>query len=128
MFANDLIETRPTWKAMDFPNMFKFFRQRQDIEGLKVFGNTITGQKLMEMVAVYEDQRAAEMEKYQREKSQSEKHTDRLYNDNSIKSLMGRTADEVAAKQEELRQKGKLKERTVAPDENYFSKVHGVKP
>lgn len=62
-FALDLIETRPTWKLADVVNLFKTFRQRQDLEGLKVMGNTMTGQKLMEMVGVYEELRAIEHEK-----------------------------------------------------------------
>lgn len=71
VIASDLIETRPTWRAADFPNLFKFFRQRQDIEGLRVMGNQITIPKIMEMVVIYEEHRAAEVER-QRAKQKGE--------------------------------------------------------
>lgn len=54
-FAEDIIETRPDWKIEDIKYLFKFIRQRQDIPELKLFGNKITGIRLMEMVVTYEN-------------------------------------------------------------------------
>lgn len=67
-FAQDLIETRPDWKIADVDYFFKFIRQRQDIESCRIFGNKITGLKLMELVCVYEDCKAIEREKMLKEK------------------------------------------------------------
>lgn len=144
MFANDLIETRPTWKAADFVNLFKFFRQRMDTisavnsdpncvikkpdnENLKVFGNTITPQKLMEMVAVYEEHRAVEFEKFVNEtRGEYQNPGERSFSDDSIKGQLGRMMEATSAKQEEKRMKGQLHERKVTSDENYFQREHGA--
>ncbi len=128
-FANDLIDTRPTWKAADFISLFKFFRQNAHLEGLKVFGNTITGSRLMEMVAVYEEHRAGELQKMHEEKRgnlQEQNRRERTFNDTDTKALFGRMAEDAAARQEEKRVKYGTKE-TPAPDETYFKEVHGVK-
>lgn len=125
--AADLIEKNPSWKTADFLMCFKFFRMRQDIQELKIFGNTVTGQKLMEMVAVYEEHRAAEHEKMMNEKKgEHMRPTVRTHSESDVKKLMGNLADEAAARMEELRMKGKLKERKEAPDENYFKREHGL--
>ncbi len=67
VIASDLIDTRWSWKAADFINLFKFLRQRQDIEELRVFGNQLTMPKFMELVSVYENYRAMEFEKAKQE-------------------------------------------------------------
>lgn len=67
VIAADLIETRWSWKAADLVNLFKFLRQRQDIEALRVFGNQMTMPKFMELVSVYEAHRADEFEKFRNE-------------------------------------------------------------
>lgn len=127
MFASDLITTRPTWKAADFINIFRFFRQRQDLDGLKVFGNTITHSKLMEMVTIYELERAKEKERYEDEKKGLYlQPAPRRYSDSSVKSELGRIAEATAAKQEEKRAKGWLREEKVAPDEAFFKREFGV--
>lgn len=84
-FASDLIEQRPDWKAADFILCFKFIRTRQDLPELKVFGNTITPQKLNEMIAVYEEHRSIEREKIHAERKgkslQEGKHLNELGED-----------------------------------------------
>lgn len=82
VIASDLIETRPTWKALDFINLFKFFRQRQDLEGLRVFGNQITIPKLMEMVSVYEQHRAQAIEDLH-----NQEKGDRAKEDNTLENI-----------------------------------------
>ena len=65
VIASDLIETRPSWKAADMINLFKFARQRQDIKEiseLSTQGNQMTVPKFMSIVAVYEENRAQAME------------------------------------------------------------------
>lgn len=67
VIASDLIETRPTWKALDLVNLFKFVRQRQDIaeiSELSTQGNQMTVPKFMAMVAVYEAHRSEAMEQF----------------------------------------------------------------
>lgn len=141
--AADIIETRPTWKLADFILCFKFLRQnagqnlpkntdpncivyKKDAESLKVFGNIITGTKLMEMIALYEETRVVEFEKCRKE-SLPTSTIKRTAQDTSVKSLMGRMAEDAAAKREQLRLKGQLHdEKKVAPDEDYFKREHGV--
>lgn len=62
-FAQDIIETRPDWKIVDIDYFLKFVRQRQDIEQCRIFGNKITGMKLMELVVVYEEHKSEAREK-----------------------------------------------------------------
>lgn len=71
-FAGDLLSTRPDWKIEEIDFFFKFIRTRQDIPELKLFGNKITGLKLMEFVSVYEDYRSQEREEYLRKKHKTE--------------------------------------------------------
>lgn len=140
-FANDLIETRPTWKLADFVAMFKFFRQRQDLPELKVFGNTITGVRLMEMVTVYEEHRAREFEQLQAEKRGEYVAANRVANPLvqrlALKmkgegfaptgdKVLGAQSERVNAEQERRRMNGEINERSVAPDETYFKREHGV--
>lgn len=61
--ASDLIELRQDWRAADYVNCFKFIRQRKDIPELKIYGQ-LTPDKLMEMVCIYEEHRAMELEQY----------------------------------------------------------------
>lgn len=58
-FASDLIDSRPYWKLADFVMCFKWLRQNPQ----PVFGNSITPQRLLEIIAAYEDTRAQEHEK-----------------------------------------------------------------
>ena len=58
-FASDLIDDRPTWKLADFVMCFKWLRQNPQ----PVFGNTITPQRLLEIISAYEDAKAQEREK-----------------------------------------------------------------
>jgi hypothetical protein len=62
VIASDLIDTRDDWRPEDFICCFKFMRQRQDIEALRVVGNNITLPKVMELVSIYEGERAAARE------------------------------------------------------------------
>lgn len=140
--AADLIEKSPTWKTTDFLMCFKFFRQRQDLEGLKIFGNTVTGQKLMEMVAVYEEHRAIEFEKFRTEQAGNYRDKNREANpmvQDIAKKLrdkgMSATGDRVLGNQydEYLADKERKGLGGVAnqyphgtPDENYFQREHGA--
>ena len=62
IFANYIIEMRCTWNMFDIVNFFKFIRTRKDIEGLRVFGNTLTPDKLIEFTVIYEEHRAMKVE------------------------------------------------------------------
>lgn len=126
-FAADLIESRPSWKAADFINVFKFFRQRQDLEGLRVMGNSITPQRLMEMVAVYEDHRAQEMELYQAKKKGEHQQVTERGQGNSMKALMGKEMDSIASKNEQLREKGYSQTYPGVADEKYFEKANDLR-
>lgn len=68
-FAKDILNTRPDWKIADVDMLFTFIRTRQDLPECRIFGNKITGIKLMELVAVYEAERADELVKYHKSKS-----------------------------------------------------------
>ncbi len=57
-FAVDIIDLRPDWNIMDILNFFKFIRQRQDLPENKIFGNKISPIKLMELTAVYEENKS----------------------------------------------------------------------
>lgn len=66
-FSADLIESRPTWKAEDFINLFKYFRQNPT----ESYGQ-MTPEKLMLRVNEYEEKRAEAMEEFhQRRKSEA---------------------------------------------------------
>lgn len=68
-FAQDIFETRPDWKTEDIDYFFKFIRQRQDIPECKIFGNKITGIKLMELAVIYEDYKSQERERMIKEQA-----------------------------------------------------------
>lgn len=151
MFAADLIEKYPTWKIADFVNVFKFLRHRQDMEELKVMGNTMTPAKLMELVGVYEAHRSEEFLKFKQEQAGKYKEENRKGNPVTEKILkdlrerekikdatgdkrFGQQSEATAAEQERERTEfkngrfqAKEKPRTIAPDETYFEREHKVK-
>ena len=59
-FAVDILETRPDWTLYDVIYFFKFIRQRQDLDELKVFGNAfkITPIVLSKFLSVYEEHKS----------------------------------------------------------------------
>ena len=83
-FAQDIIETRPDWKIDDVIYFFKFVRQRQDIEDCRIFGNTITGIKLMQIASVYETHKAMQREENLRQLKASETEQERHPTDPEI--------------------------------------------
>lgn len=135
VIASDLIESRPDWKASSFIHCFKFLRQRQDIEGLRVMGNQITVPKLMEMISVYEDHRAAALEQFHAKKKGNlseenkslpaqkllEKFTVKADENLVIRDAgMGNDFDRTQAERERT---GKdVSYPNQVPDENYFRK------
>lgn len=71
-FAVDVVEIRPDWNILDVVMFFKFIRQRQDIDEVKVWGNKITPMKLMSLMAVYEQHKSEARE--QMHKKDAEKY------------------------------------------------------
>jgi hypothetical protein len=65
-FSIDIVEVRPDWNILDILNFFKFIRQRQDLPENKIFGNKINSIKLMELTAVYEENKAIAREIWQK--------------------------------------------------------------
>ena len=63
-FALDVLESRTDWTLYDVIYFFKFIRQRQDIEELKIFGNAfkITPIILSRLVSVYEEHKSYAMD------------------------------------------------------------------
>lgn len=137
VIASDLIETRPTWRAADFINLFKFLRQRQDLEELRVMGNQITVPKLMEMVAVYEDHRAMALEqhhagkkgeittKHEKLNELAEKVAQKFKDKNEVvlnDGGMGKEYDKIQAERERTGKDVLYKQ--VAPDEKFFDKIN----
>ena len=59
-FAVDIVETRPDWTLYDVIYFFKFIRQRQDLDELKVFGNAfkITPIVLSKFLSMYEEHKS----------------------------------------------------------------------
>jgi len=66
-FAVDILETRPDWTLYDVIYFFKFIRQRQDLDELKVFGNAfkITPIVLSKFLSVYEENNYYEIVRWQ---------------------------------------------------------------
>ncbi|MCB0539696.1 MAG: hypothetical protein KDE33_19425 [Bacteroidetes bacterium] len=73
-FALDVVESKPDWRVLDILNLFKFIRQRQDIEELRIFGNKISPMKLMSLVAVYENHKSEARELYQKKIGAENEH------------------------------------------------------
>ena len=131
--ASDLINTRDDWRAADFINCFRFLRQRQDIEAIRVYGNTLTIPKMMELVSVYECERADAYEINQASKKGEINEKLKSLDNVSVEVLkkfsskgekpegdkvMGRQFDEIQATRERT---GKdVTYPSVAPDEKYF--------
>lgn len=63
-FALDVLESRSDWTLYDVIYFFKFIRQRQDLEELKIFGNAfkITPIILSRLVTVYEEHKSYAMD------------------------------------------------------------------
>lgn len=63
-FAVDILESRKHWTLYDVIYFFKFIRQRQDLEELKIFGNAfkITPIVLSRLVSVYEEHKSYAMD------------------------------------------------------------------
>lgn len=139
VIASDLIATRDDWRAADILNFFKFIRQRQDLEGIRVFGNTITIPKLMEMVSVYEYHRADAIERHQYKQKGEIAERDKKLN-----ALAEKVAQKFKDKDVVLQDfgMGKQLEKTIserertgkdvsyrkeAPDEKFFDKINSGK-
>ena len=91
-FAVDIIELRPDWSLLDILNFFKFIRQRQDIPENKIFGNKISPLKLMELTAVYENNKSIAREQWHKaETNRIENGTkeDRLQIGSGAQKLLG---------------------------------------
>jgi len=116
VIAADLIETRPTWNTMDLINLFKFLRQRQDLESIRVYGNQITIPKFMERVSVYEDFRAQALEE-ERIKGKDK----RIMFSEVDEANRERTDKFMEVLNAKLEAK-KLPENPIYPDENIFQK------
>lgn len=140
--AADLIETRPTWKAADFVNLCKFFRQNPNLIKTQA---SMTPELFISNVSVYEEHRAIEFENFRREEHGKHKEENQVASPlvekialalkekgkepvtkHPIHREFGRLADEAAARQEEKRQTGKLKVVQKAPGESYFKKEFGA--
>lgn len=71
-FAVDLTDLRSDWSLLDVLHFFKFVRQRQDLPENKIFGNKISPIKLMELTAVYEENKAIARENWKKEQISSQ--------------------------------------------------------
>lgn len=61
LFIDDVVSTKPDWKADDLGYFFKFIRQNQGNERLKVYGK-LSSLALMQMVSVYEEEKSMHRE------------------------------------------------------------------
>ncbi len=125
VMASDLIETRISWKAADLVNLFKFLRQRQDIKGLRVTGNVLLMPKFMELVSVYEEHRAQELEKFQMEEKGKRAEANRTLNplaEDLAKKLRDKgfapTGDEKLGKEMDATRAKNIDRRT--PEQNHL--------
>lgn len=115
LFSQQIIKREPTWEVGDAVNFFNFIQMRQDLPELKIYGNRITPIRLMEMVSVYNEHKAIEMEKVIAEKK-GDVPVKREFSDTSIKSLMGKELERI-----HIRDDDKKPPIGVVPDEKYFN-------
>lgn len=136
--AADLIETRPTWRAADVINLCKFFRQRQDIEELKVYGQ-ITPEKFIANVSVYETHRAMALEqhhakskgettnKHEKLNALAEKVAQKFKDKDVVLQDLG-MGKQLEKTQAERERTGKdVSYRKEAPDQKFFNKINSGK-
>lgn len=83
-FAVDITDSRPDWNMLDILNFFKFIRQRQDLPENKIFGNKINPIKLMELTAVYEEQKSIAREQWMKTETSKQ-----LYSSSEDRLLLG---------------------------------------
>ncbi len=91
-FAVDIVDIRQDWNLLDILNFFKFIRQRQDLPENKIFGNKITPIKLIELTAVYENNKSIAREIWHKNEISKEVHgtkEDRLMLGASGQKLIG---------------------------------------
>lgn len=112
--ASDLIETRQTWMAADFINLFKFLRQRQDIPEMKLYG-ALTPDKFMQMVCIYEEHRAQERERWEAEKKSEHLFPSERQGKDDFETFR-------IGKEIERAKSGWKQPQKVVPDEKYFEK------
>lgn len=95
-FAVDIVEVRPDWNILDIIYFFKFIRQRQDLPEMKIFGNKITPIKLMELTAVYEENKSIAREQWHHKKISND-----IYGQRKDRMLLGVSTYILAAKEKE---------------------------
>lgn len=108
-FSDFIFEEKYTWNLLDCLNFFKHIRNNFSDEKYKIFGNKLTFQKLIEWVALYENDRCEIFEKkLESEKAKfSDPTIQRQFNDASVKKLMGNEFEKIEMRNNALREKGK---------------------
>lgn len=116
LFARQIIKREPTWEIGDAVNFFNFIQMRQDLPELKIYGNTITPLRLLEMVGVYNEHKAEERERIvAEEKGKFISASTRENSETSIKALMGKELERIQIRDDDKKSVG------VTPDEKYFN-------